>query len=169
MTKIFAPNILGGGDLEMNSLLSSAVNTWNKNKKFTINNPNINKSWCYILDLIDENLSLISRLNVDKTKEINSTIFNNPKNICSVKNIINLAKKNYYKKGKVSFLKNKLINKNLTIDIYKKKQKLYKLKNIINVESAIINSVNWYKMYNKNLNVLQVCEDEIKKYYLNKS
>jgi len=169
LTKIFPPNILGGGDLEKTSLLSSAINTWNKNKKFTVHNPNNNKSWCYILDLIDENLSLISKLYKNNTKEINSTAFDSVNNVCSVKKIINLAKKNYHKKGKVFLSKNQTINKNPTINIYKKKQKLYKLHNTVDINNAVKNSLYWYKIYNKKANILAICESEIKNYYIKKA
>ena len=169
LTNIFSPNILGGGDLEGGSLLSSAINAWNKKKKFTIKNPNINKPWCYILDLIDENLLLISKLNNNKIKEINSTVFNQSNNISSVKKIVNLAKKNYYNKGKTISLNNKLTSMSSTINIYKRKQKLYQLKNIMDTNTAVKNSIDWYKIYNKKSNVLEICENEIKNYYLKKN
>jgi CDP-glucose 4,6-dehydratase len=169
-----AGNVIGGGDLASDRLMSDLIkyfqNNRNKKKKLIIRNPNSIRPWQYVLDVINGYILLAEKLYNNK-KFIGSFNFGPNKNLnkIKVKQIVKEFQKYYQKKGNIIFQFNKTNNKEeqkifLTTKKIKKfmmfKNKINSFENLIERSIFVYNEINKKNIrYRKNIYL-----DEIKKY-----
>lgn len=164
-----AGNVIGGGDWSSDRLIPDCVSAWVLNKKVNIRNPRATRPWQHILEPLSGYIMLSYHL--QNNINLNGNSFNfGPKfnDISNVEEVLKLSK-NYWKNAKINFYKEKdfVEDEHLQLNTQKVEKKL-KWKKIFTIEKTIEMTMNWYKKFYDNKNVLQLLDNDIN-YYLKKN
>ncbi len=153
LTIIRAGNIIGGGDWNLYRLVPDIFKSLKNKKKIIIRNPNAVRPWQHILEILNAFILIL----LNKRSE-NTQIFNigpNLKSNISVIQLIRLIKKiGNYKNLNIKIKKNsKYESKILRLSSLKAIKKInYKTK--LNLKETIKLTIEWYKNYFLNKNII---------------
>lgn len=162
-----AGNVIGGGDWAEDRLIPDFVRSISQNKAIAIRNPLASRPWQYVLEPLSGYLWLGALMLKNKEK-YNSAWNFGPKDtdILSVKEILNIAIKSW---GKGMLEVDESHNYHeanlLKLDISKAKSYL-KWSPVYDVNKAVDNTINWYKIYyeNKDENMYEYTLKQIHEY-----
>ena len=165
-----AGNIIGGGDWSKDRIIPDAVRAFSSENVLEIRSPDAVRPWQYILDPLFGYLSLIKNLSLDQN------LFSGPWNFGPAMN----------SNESVRYICNKIVNKwgNKSKWVVKKSQKKMHEANLLMLNSekaiekikwspkydtskAIKKTIDWYKKYYKEMDMLEFTKKEIKHYYEN--
>ncbi|MDR2511459.1 MAG: CDP-glucose 4,6-dehydratase [Bacteroidales bacterium] len=164
-----AGNVIGGGDWAKDRLVPDIVRALSKNEEVIIRNPNAVRPWQHVLEPLSGYLTLAEKMAECNTKY--ATAFNfgpNPDDTLTVKQMAEMAVEIWGNSGKIQYpnLENQPHEANLLSLSIKKAETELKWKPKWNAETALKNTINWYKN-EQNRNVYDLCLEQIKKYQEN--
>ena len=160
-----AGNVIGGGDWSEFRLIPDCIKAWSKRKTVIIRNPYSTRPWQHVLEVLSGYLTLAIQLK--QKKNLNGQIFNFGPKKFQDKSVIALVKEMRMHwplvKWKINRKKNDLESKLLKLNSNKAKQMLNwstKLK----FSETVDMTINWYKKFYNNENLLKFSLSQIKKY-----
>ena len=165
-----AGNIIGGGDWSKDRIIPDAVRAFSLGKTLEIRNPDSVRPWQYILDPLFGYLSLIKNLSLDQN------LFSGPWNfgpsIKSNESVKYVCDKIINKWGNNSqwVVKNsqrKLHEANLLMLNSGKASEKIKWSPKYDTNKAINKTIDWYKRYYREMDMLELTIKEIEHYYKN--
>ena len=161
-----AGNVIGGGDWALDRLIPDCVRSINKGIDIEIRNPIAVRPWQHVLEPLSGYLLLGQKLLEDGKKYADG--FNFGPEESSVLTVAEVAKKvcEYYEKGKV-FVgeKSPLHEAGLLMLNIEKAEKVLNWTPTFDADTAIKNTVEWYKhFYNKDIDMYKYTMEQIKKY-----
>ena len=146
-----AGNVIGGGDWALDRLIPDCVKSIYKNEIITIRNPQATRPWQHVLEPLSGYLLLGEKLFSEGTKYSGGWNFG-PDNleVISVENIVKKAIEVLQKGDYKIENNNKLHEANLLqLDITKATTEL-NWKPLLNAQTAVELTINWYKNYYNN-------------------
>lgn len=162
-----AGNVIGGGDWAPNRIIPDCANSWSKNKKVSLRNPNSTRPWQHVLEAVGGYLCLA--INLKKNKNLHGESFNFGPNLNKEFSVLELVKSMSKHWGGV-FWEKKNIKKNffesglLRLNCNKSK-KLLKWKSILSFDETAEIVSNWYNsFYLDPKNIEHVTEEQIRVY-----
>ena len=162
-----AGNVIGGGDWSKDRIIPDAMNSWSRNKKLIIRNPDSTRPWQHVLEPLNGYLKLAHKLYL--SKNLNGESFNfgpDTQNIIEVKYLIKKFS-NKWKGSKWSTKKNKKFfeSKLLYLNCEKSK-KLINWYPKLDINETVNYTFQWYEAYyNKKYKTLRdVMISQINKY-----
>jgi CDP-glucose 4,6-dehydratase len=164
-----AGNVIGGGDWSKDRLIPDIAKALNANKEVVIRNPNAVRPWQHVVEPLFGYLELGMKLNSDPIKYAQAYNFGpNTDDALSVEEMVVKSIKSW---GSGTYnVENNISNPHeaglLKLDISKATKDL-NWKPILNAQSAVELTINWYKKYYKNITATELMESDIK-YYQNK-
>ena len=161
-----AGNVIGGGDWSKDRLLPDIAKALNANKEVVIRNPKAVRPWQHVIEPLFGYLELGVKLNSDPIKYAQAYNFGpNTNDALSVEEMVVKSIK-CWETGTY----NVQVNFNnlheaglLKLDISKATKDL-NWKPVLNAQSAIELTINWYKNYYKNISAYELMESDIKYY-----
>ena len=143
-----AGNIIGGGDWAEDRLVPDCVKTLNKGKPIVIRSPKAIRPWQYVLDPLYGYLLLGSRLLEGKSEFIGPWNFGPAdKNIVNVETVVKTIVK-FWGKGEYQIKSSRQFHEaNLLKLNINKSMRLLRWRPSMNIQSALENTVRWYKNY----------------------
>ena len=160
-----AGNVIGGGDWSGDRLIPDCIKAWSKGKKVIIRNPKSTRPWQHVLEIINGYLTFGYKLN--KNFKLNGEVFNFGPKDSQNRNVLTLVremKKNWplvswkLKKNKYD-LESKLLKLNSN-----KAKKLLKWSTKLSFSETISMTINWYKKFYTNKDVIKESLQQIKKF-----
>jgi CDP-glucose 4,6-dehydratase len=164
-----AGNVIGGGDWSIDRLIPDIAIALNANKDVVIRNPKAVRPWQHVIEPLFGYLELGLKLNSDPIKYAQAYNFGPNKNdAISVEEMV-IKSINCWGSG--SFQVDISTNNPheaglLKLDISKATKDL-NWKPVLNAQSAVELTINWYKKYYNNTTVRELMESDIE-YYQNK-
>ena len=161
-----AGNVIGGGDWSKDRLIPDIAKALNANKEVVIRNPKAVRPWQHVIEPLFGYLELGIKLNSDPIKYAHAYNFGpNTNDALSVEEMVVKSIK-CWETGTY----NVEVNNNdpheaglLKLDISKATKDL-NWKPVLNAQSAIELTINWYKNYYKNISAYELMESDIKYY-----
>ena len=163
-----AGNVVGGGDWANDRIIPDCVQSWSKNKKVELRNPNSTRPWQHVLEVVGGYLCLA--INLKFNKNLHGEPFNFGPNLHREYSVLELVKtmRDYWQnvswkiipKSRKKFYESELLRLNCS-----KANKILKWKSILKFEESIEMVVNWYVNYYldpKNIN--NITTKQIKRY-----
>lgn len=162
-----AGNVIGGGDWAKDRIVPDCVKAWAKNDPVEIRNPDATRPWQHVLEPLGGYLLLGSKLS--DQKKINGEAFNfGPKkeNNYSVRDLLEEMQRQWPEvlwkdtsSGKKGFYEAKLLRLNC-----KKAEKFLNWKPILNFSETSKMTIDWYKNFYNNEQMLDFTMDQIHNY-----
>jgi CDP-glucose 4,6-dehydratase len=164
-----AGNVIGGGDWSKDRLIPDIAKALNANKEVVIRNPKAVRPWQHVIEPLFGYLELGVKLNSDPIKYAQAYNFGpNTDDSLSVEEMVVKSIKSWG-----AGIYNVEVNSNnpheaglLKLDISKALNDL-NWKPILNAQTAVELTINWYKKYYKKITATELMESDIK-YYQNK-
>jgi CDP-glucose 4,6-dehydratase len=161
-----AGNVIGGGDWSKDRLLPDIAKALNANKEVVIRNPKAVRPWQHVIEPLFGYLELGVKLNLDPIKYAQAYNFGpNTKDTLSVEEMVVQSIK-YWESGTY----NVEVNSNnpheaglLKLDICKATTEL-NWKPVLNAQTAVELTINWYKKYYNNITATELIDSDIKYY-----
>jgi CDP-glucose 4,6-dehydratase len=161
-----AGNVIGGGDWSKDRLIPDIAKALNANKEVVIRNPKAVRPWQHVIEPLFGYLELGLKLNSDPIKYAHAFNFGPYTNdALSVEEMVEKSIKCW-----TSGTYNVEVNSNnpheaglLKLDITKAITEL-NWKPVLNAQSAVEITINWYKNYYKNITATELMESDIKYY-----
>ena len=148
-----AGNVLGGGDWAKDRLIPDIIKSLEAKKVIKIRNPKSSRPWQHVLDCLSGYMTLAEYLYADKNASYYNTFNFGPdkKNIITVEQIIKKILKIW--KGSWIIEKNsdKKIEAQKLFLSNKKAKKILKWKPILDIDTTIKMTLDWYKNKEKGL------------------
>lgn len=160
-----AGNVIGGGDWALDRLIPDCIKFINANQSIEIRNPIAIRPWQHVLEPLSGYLLLGQKLFEDGEKFAQG--FNFGPNSDSVLTVADVAKKvvEYYGKGEVVIGKKDALHEaNLLMLNIEKVKEILGWKPVYNVDTAIKETVAWYKRYYEGQNMTDFSLEQIKNY-----
>jgi CDP-glucose 4,6-dehydratase len=164
-----AGNVIGGGDWSKDRLIPDIVKALSDNQEIAIRNPKSIRPWQHVIEPLFGYLELGVKLNTNPVKYSQAYNFGpNTSDALSVEEMV-VRSINSWESGTYKIEVN---NNNpheaglLKLDISKAVKELNWLP-ILNAQTAVERTINWYKNYYKNISAAQLMESDIE-YYQNK-
>jgi CDP-glucose 4,6-dehydratase len=161
-----AGNVIGGGDWSKDRLIPDIAKALNANKEVVIRNPKAIRPWQHVIEPLYGYLELGVKLNLNPIKYAQAYNFGpNTNDSLSVEEMVANSIK-CWESGKYNVEVN---DKNpheaglLKLDISKAKEEL-NWKPVLNAQSAVELTINWYKNYYKHVSAIDLMESDIKYY-----
>ena len=164
ISTVRAGNVIGGGDFGEYRLIPDYIRAVFNQNEFLLRNPHAIRPYIFVLDVLNGYLKVGEQ--ILKNNSILNDSFNfgpNDENEISNDVLVDLLQRNYpYNNVKRNYDSQDTLEKNyLTLDSTKARQ-LLDWKPKYNIEKAIEQTMNWYKEYIENNNV--ITEKQIKEY-----
>jgi len=160
-------NVLGGGDWQKDRLIPDIIRAiFEKNEKIIIRNPNFIRPWQYVLEALYGYLLLAKGLYQGKKSISGAWNFGPEKrNYLSVKEVVEKALE-IFKKGSYIIKKDHTKHEAhfLKLNISKAKN-ILGWKPILNLDEALRLTLDWYKNFYENKDVLKLANDQIKLFF----
>ena len=161
-----AGNVIGGGDWSKDRLIPDIAKALNANKEVVIRNPKAVRPWQHVIEPLFGYLKLGLKLNSDPIKFAHAYNFGpNTGDALSVEEMVVKSIK-CWKSGTY----NVEVNSNnpheaglLKLDITKATTEL-NWKPVLNAQTAVELTINWYKNFYNNTSVTELMESDIKYY-----
>ena len=161
-----AGNVIGGGDWSKDRLIPDIAKALNTNKEVVIRNPKAVRPWQHVFEPLFGYLELGLKLNSDPIKYAQAYNFGpNTNDALSVEEMVFRSIKSW---GAGKY--NVEVNSNnpheaglLKLDITKATTEL-NWKPVLNAQTAVELTINWYKKYYKNISATELMESDIKYY-----
>jgi CDP-glucose 4,6-dehydratase len=161
-----AGNVIGGGDWSKDRLIPDIAKALNANKQVIIRNPKAVRPWQHVIEPLFGYLQLGVKLNSDPIKYAQAYNFGpNTDDALSVEDMVVKSIKSW---GAGTY--NIEVNSNnpheaglLKLDISKVTKDL-NWKPVLNAESAVELTINWYKKYYYKITAIELMESDIKYY-----
>lgn len=161
-----AGNVIGGGDFSNNRIIPDCYKAL-KNKSLTLRNPKSIRPWQHVLDVINGYLILAMKLGLSRKKYSGSWNFGPSEKNKTVRQVVEIFKKNSNKKFNIKIIKKK--NEYPESKIIKldssKARKLLKWRQNFNFETMIKITADWYKFYLKNKTGLKITKTQIQNFF----
>lgn len=160
-----AGNVIGGGDWASDRLVPDCVKSINENKSIEIRNPNAIRPWQHVLEPLCGYLTLGEKLLNCKT--VYAQEFNFGPNADSALRVHDVVEKivHYYGSGEIVICKaDNLHEANLLMLDTEKSKNILNWEPIFNVDTAIRETVEWYKNFYENKNMLDFTIYQINQY-----
>jgi CDP-glucose 4,6-dehydratase len=161
-----AGNVIGGGDWSKNRLIPDIAKALNANKQVVIRNPKAVRPWQHVIEPLFGYLELGLKLNADPIKF--SQAYNFGPNTADSLSVEDMVVKSI--KCWASGTYNVEVNSNnpheaglLKLDISKVIKDL-NWKPILNAQTAVELTINWYKNYYNNITANELMESDIEYY-----
>ncbi len=161
-----AGNVIGGGDWSRDRLIPDIAKALNENKEIVIRNPNAVRPWQHVIEPLFGYLELALKLNSDPIKFAQA--YNFGPNIIDALSVEDMVVKSI--KCWASGTYNVEVNFNnpheaglLKLDITKATTEL-NWKPILDAQTAVELTINWYKNYYNNITAKELMESDIKYY-----
>ena len=161
-----AGNVIGGGDWSNDRLIPDIAKALNTNKEVVIRNPKAVRPWQHVIEPLFGYLELGLKLNIDPIKYAQAYNFGpNTNDALSVEEMV-VKSINCWASGTY----NVEVNSNnpheaglLKLDITKATTEL-NWKPVLNAQTAVELTINWYKKYYNNTTATKLMESDIKYY-----
>ena len=161
-----AGNVIGGGDWSKDRLIPDIAKALNVNKKITIRNPKSIRPWQHVIEPLFGYLELGLKLNVDPIKYSKAYNFGpNTNDAFSVEEMVIKSIK-CWNSGSYILQPNENNPHEaglLKLDISKAINEL-DWKPLINAQTAIERTINWYKSYYNNVSAIELMRLDIEYY-----
>ena len=160
-------NCIGGGDWTKDRIIKDCAESFLKNKKLILRNPNATRPWQHIMEPLIGYLMLAEKL--FKRKNFDGAWNFGPRNKSNLK-VIEVAKfgKKFLKSNSKIIIKKSKFYESTTLSLNSFKTfKNLKWKTRMTAKEALMLSFNWYKFFNDNLQKNKVIDysfSQIKKY-----
>ena len=161
-----AGNVIGGGDWSKDRLIPDIAKAFNANKEVVIRNPKAVRPWQHVIEPLFGYLKLGIKLNSDPFKYAQAYNFGpNTSDALSVEEMV-IRSIDCWGSGTY---KSEISSNNpheaglLKLDISKAINELT-WKPILNAQSSIERSINWYKKYYNNIPAINLMESDIEYY-----
>lgn len=166
IASVRAGNVIGGGDWAVDRLIPDIFKNITQNKDFELRNPNAVRPWQHVLDPLTGYMLLARKLyecqedftgawnfgpDYKETKNVGEIVDYIQRKL-NINILVNLRKKNIYKE--TTFLKLDSAKSNLRL----------KWKSIWDIDKTLEKTVEWYLLFNKNVNVLELTNKQIEEY-----
>lgn len=162
IASVRAGNVIGGGDWSKDRIVPDCIKALEKNELIDIRNPNATRPWQHVLEPLSGYLTLASKMYTDNTNYSSAWNFGPDSNsVISVKQLVSTILK-HWNSGNYRDLSdpNAVHEANLlSLDCSKAKSYL-KWKPILDIDTAIKLTVDWYKNY-KSTDVYNLCKEQI--------
>jgi CDP-glucose 4,6-dehydratase len=161
-----AGNVIGGGDWSKDRLIPDIAIALNLNKEVLIRNPKSVRPWQHVIEPLFGYLELGVKLNSDPIRYAQAYNFGpNTNDSLSVEEMVVKSIKCW---GYGTYnIENNITNPHeaglLKLDINKATKDL-NWKPILNAQSAVELTINWYKKYYKNITAIELMESDLKYY-----
>jgi CDP-glucose 4,6-dehydratase len=155
ISTVRAGNVIGGGDFGKHRIIPDYIKAIQDKKEFLLRNPYATRPYSFVLDILSGYLKVGEQiLNGDCTVN-NSFNFSSKDDGVSNDILINLLQKYYfYDNIKRNYNSQDILEKTyLTLDSTKAR-KVLNWKSKYNVEQAVRQTMNWYKEYIENNNII---------------
>ncbi len=161
-----AGNVIGGGDWSKDRLIPDIARALNANKEVVIRSPKAIRPWQHVIEPLFGYLELGVKLNSDPITYAQAYNFGpNTNDTLSVEEMV-VKSINYWESGTY----NVEVNSNnpheaglLKLDISRVTREL-NWKPVLNAQTAIELTINWYKNYYKHISANELMESDIKYY-----
>ena len=165
LSSVRAGNVIGGGDWQIDRLIPDCIKSLEKNEQIIIRNPFAVRPWQHVLEPLSGYLLLAARM-IEYPDRYNEAWNFGPNNdsMKTVGEVADLVVK-FWGDGLWKHVPetNTLHDAfTLRLDVSKART-LLGWKPVWNIDSAVENTVEWYKCY-KNENMLRLCEEQIQMY-----
>jgi CDP-glucose 4,6-dehydratase len=164
-----AGNVIGGGDWSKDRLIPDIVKALSENQEIVIRNPNSIRPWQHVIEPLFGYLELGVKLNANPVKYSQAYNFGpNTSDALSVEEMVVRAINSWeFGKYKIELNSNNPHEAGLLkLDISKAVNELKWLP-ILNAQTAVERTINWYKNYYKKIPATHLMELDIE-YYQNK-
>ena len=166
-----AGNVIGGGDWSKDRLIPDIAKALNSNKEVVIRNPKAVRPWQHVIEPLFGYLELGLKLNLEPIKYAQAYNFGpNPDDALSVEEMVVKSIKCWQSGTYIVE-----VNSNnpheaglLKLDITKVTSEL-NWKPVLNAQTAVELTINWYKNYYKNISAIELMELDIKYYQSKKN
>ncbi len=160
-----AGNVIGGGDFSKNRIIPDCFKSINS-KKITLRNPKAIRPWQHVMDVCRGYLMLSKKLYSSPKAYSGPWNFGPKKNDLKVLDLVLKFREISKKKFKIKKLKNKNFKETKILKLSSQKsEKKLKWKNLINSESMIRYTVDWYNHFSKNNLAIDVTNKQIEKFF----
>lgn len=157
-------NIIGGGDWSNSRLIPDIINAVFKNRILVLRNPRHTRPWQHIFDVVHAYSLIAKEIYIKKNNSFQSwNIGPSDKKKISVKQIVKMATKKFYKKIDIKFKKSNIEEKSYLQLNSHKVYKTFKIKNKINTYDAVKLTVDWYNNF-FNKKKVNYSKEQLKKY-----
>lgn len=160
-----AGNVIGGGDWSTDRLVPDCIRAINKNRDIIIRSPHSVRPWQHVLEPLSGYLTLGEKLLEGKREFAQGYNFGPEKNsVLTVEDIVNKVIK-YYEHGNMVIKPDTKFHEAnlLMLDITKAKKEL-NWQPKYDAETAVKNTVEWYKKFYKGDDILNFTCSQIKEY-----
>lgn len=165
ISSVRAGNVIGGGDWSKNRLIPDIIRAIENNQVVEIRNPDSTRPWQHVLEPLGGYLLLGAKMIYESGNYCEAWNFGpNPKNIVSVRTMLDLIFQEYGK-GSWKDISNNVKQHEaslLSLDIDKARTNL-EWEPVLELFETISYTVDWYKNYSK-CNVYDLCISQINDY-----
>jgi CDP-glucose 4,6-dehydratase len=161
-----AGNVIGGGDWSIDRLIPDIAKALNANKEVVIRNPKAVRPWQHVIEPLFGYLELGVKLNLDPIKFAQA--YNFGPNTDDALSVVEMVVKSIKCWESGAYIIDANINKPheaglLRLDISKAIKDL-NWKPVLNAQSAVELTINWYKNYYNNITAKELMESDIEYY-----
>ena len=167
LASVRAGNCIGGGDWTKFRILTDTSESFLKNKKLFVRNPNSIRPWQHVLEPLLGYIMLAEKIFGNKKKLFSSAWNFGPKqrNQIKVKNFAIIFKKKLNSKSKIILNKKKDDKEKKYLDLSSKKSiKYLGWRSFLNIEKTLDLTAEWYLANNSKKNMYNITINQIQKY-----
>ena len=167
VASVRAGNCIGGGDWTKFRILTDTSESYLKNKKLFVRNPNSIRPWQHVLEPLLGYIMLAEKIFGNKKNFFSSAWNFGPKqrNQIKVKNFAKIFKKKLNSKSKIILNKKKDDKEKKYLDLSSKKSiKYLGWRSFLNIEKTLELTAEWYLANNSKKNMYNITINQIQKY-----
>lgn len=167
-----AGNVIGGGDMKSNRIIPDIIKSFRKKTNLALRNPNATRPWQHVLEPLSGYLLLGHNLINKKLKTNLLPSWNFGPNLVNCKNVKHITKlvvgRLKSRSLKINIKRDKRFHeaKLLSLNIHKAKKEL-NWRPRLNLKQTINLTIDWYKSYFDNKDMVSFTKDQIKLFLKN--
>ncbi len=166
LSTVRAGNVIGGGDWREHRIVPDCIRSLEKEEPIQIRNPSSTRPWQFVLEPLGGYLLLGAKMFEDPQRYSDAWNFGpESSSIITVKELVRLILKQYGKGNSICEHKQNSIHEttHLSLDISKARL-ILGWKPCLSIDETVSRTIDWYKNYQNNRYIYDLCEEQIFEY-----